>query len=118
MREIKFRAWHKGRKTMVYFKPETLVKDQFQALALVTLMKDKSELLMQYTGLKDKNGKEVYEGDIDSEYFVFTYDTEMGGWYRMKSGEGYQWHCQSVIQGRLPFEIIGNIYENPEEVKS
>ena len=64
-----------------------------------------------FTGLHDSEGREIYEGDIDSKGFVFTYDVDMGGWYRMKNGEGFQWHAQALRQGRLPFKVIGNIHE-------
>lgn len=52
MREIKFRAWHKENKEMVYFDPSILVRDVYQSQALCVLMRDKSEFLMQFTGLK------------------------------------------------------------------
>ncbi len=74
------------------------------------------ETVGQFTGLQDRNGVDIYEGDIDIQRFVFTYNVNMGGWYRMKDGEGFQWHSQACTHGgtRLPFEIIGSIHNNPE----
>lgn len=77
---------------------------------------DKIEL-MQSTGLKDKNGKEIFEGDVvlvlDSTYTVF-YDNEKGS-YRLKPHDD-RWNVDymSNFSHGGNFEVVGNIYENPE----
>jgi len=54
MRELKFRAWHKGQKKMV---PANLFKG--------IMNQDYPTFhIMQFTGKLDKNRKEIYEGDI------------------------------------------------------
>ena len=93
------------------FKGENLIRDEF-------------------TSLHDKNGKEIYEGDIlngwrkgsnsDREYTgIIEWQQQQAGWvikcgkYIMEilslamSGDG-------IITQLDSFEVIGNIYENPE----
>lgn len=73
---------------------------------------------MQFTGRKDKNGKEVYGGDIVKcvnehigvvEWEVHDACFNVTDYY--DSSDDYP--TMAFIEGQ-PFEVIGNIYENPE----
>ena len=84
---------------------------------------EKSELiLMQSTGLKDKNGKEIFEGDIlacetDDEVInvnVFWDEEHALFMFKSKKYNERELLAELVEDNTYPFEIIGNIYENPE----
>jgi uncharacterized phage protein (TIGR01671 family) len=130
MREIKFRAWDTAKN---YFDFDPLICggkacyiDSFDALEDY---KEGRIILQQYTGLKDKNGKEIYEGDIclnkNIIYEVRWVESSAKiGVKIVKTDYILSRGCTFPIQqyvndGTLEcaFEVIGNIYENPELLK-
>ena len=86
--------------------------------------------LMQSTGLKDKNGKEIFEGDVVSRNSGMSSVVEFGKWiyeedfgYKIKNIGFYlnsSYDDDEFFQAmdyediRKNYEVIGNIYENPE----
>ena len=131
MREIKFRVW----KTEFTRVGEHNIGEMAYDVVLANPVWNNADIrvndilakthnLMQYTGLKDINGKEIYEGDICK---VINYASD----YLKVRGKMYcviSWSNTTGFYGKgfgIPtafsigeeFEVIGNIYENPELLK-
>jgi uncharacterized phage protein (TIGR01671 family) len=126
MREIKFRAWDKEKKQMTpSFNLWSLTEDENFNLCLdgYGILYPNRVILMQYTGLHDKNGKEIYEGDIVSEWFYPDFGIEKTRFEGIVEWFDSGWFVKTKNVGEISLtdtaeiEIIGNIYENPESLK-
>lgn len=79
-------------------------------------------ILMQSTGLRDKNDKEIFEGDIlacktDDEVInlnVFWDEEHALFMFESKKYNEQEPLAELVENNTYPFEIIGNVHENPE----
>lgn len=82
----------------------------------VSVVNSDNVILMQSTGLFDVNGKEIFEGDVVvvlGEMYTVFYDAEKGS-FRLKPHDK-RWHTDYMSNyAHDSFEIIGNVYENPE----
>jgi uncharacterized phage protein (TIGR01671 family) len=81
-----------------------------------------TESVGQYTGLKDKNGKKIFEGDLisspnwnPSTYKVMFQD---GEFCFVSLNEREKPYTNSIHYASKDFEVIGNIHDNPELLKS
>jgi hypothetical protein len=120
VREIKFRAWDCNSKKWY---PRVQVGTNCCHAVYDEEHKQWCEFdelcgeIMQYTGLKDKNGKEIYEGDIVNShsglnhvYLREVVRCDDRPTLEFKPSTGYVL-CEA---NEHLFEVIGNIYENPE----
>ena len=82
--------------------------------------KDLDFELMQYTGLKDSNGKEIFQGDIIkmSNHGIAHVIFEEGGFKYIWLNKPWKYiRKKEFIYNAHLCEIIGNIYENKEEME-
>ena len=122
MRSIKFRVWNLMSKKMMGWGE---IFDLPAWEIFPGTPEQRAFNVMQYTGLKDKNGKEIYEGDVldlslgdDSVLrceVIYEAPSFCRKWYnantirlRQREIEPMAWNTHIV------YEVIGNIYENPE----
>ena len=111
MKEIKFRAWDGCR---MFSNDEIYIydgypchKNEYDHVGV------KNGKLMQFTGVYSTSGEEIYEGDLIKEPFgaIKPVVWEPGGFII-----GSNQMNKDLWFGQFKVEVIGNIYENPENV--
>ena len=137
MRELKFRAWNKENKHMIQDSPismSTIMRDRVRkAIDQNGSPIGPQYVIMQWTGLKDckrteeyPEGQEIYEGDYlsvtnpngeaDNPCVVEWDDRASCYPYEPQGGYG-DYDISSIgwaMDTGFKFEIIGNVWQNPE----
>ena len=124
MREIKFRVYYqKVTDDSWVIEGEYTLKD----LTDRGIQFDQERIKwVEWTGLKDRDGEEIYEGDIvrwgESEPNIIWDGTVKGEVYWLDGGFWVACKESNHFSGRIDetghFEIIGNIYENPDMISN
>jgi len=129
MRELKFRAWYKPEKKMIYnIQNEFEERIELGMDCFSDYLKNDDFIVEQYTGLKDKNSRKIYEGDIvkfvDLELAikptgVVCFDNAKFFIKDLEFSDG-TYHIVDFYDYNIPnrdFEVIGNIHEDSPNEK-
>jgi hypothetical protein len=128
---IRVRAWNSASKEM--FSPETMAEDQLTLLPtgqFINVNSASTRLSVIYpigtmvpmlsSGLRDKNGVEIFGGDICryTDYDGKVYIQEMHPISNYHFW-GHVWeNLDGADEGQNPYEVIGDIHQSPELLKS
>ena len=126
-REIKFRLFHKvdGMKycgdLMAFMLLDSTWKLDDGKDVLIA--RDCGYIPMQYTGIKDFDGREIYEGDfVKYKSGIVKQIWFKDGAFRTNNSKGSSTKSSNNLHSgkvfNLQMKIIGNVYENPELLKS
>ncbi len=115
MRELKFRVWDGKYMEQVCELAWTVggLRWSGPGVGDGCIPKD-NHIIMQFTGLKDKDGEDVYEGDIVeiwSDYGSRKHRIEQVIYTENSASFDTEWVDDWLT---CTFEVIGNIYQNPE----
>ena len=129
-REIKFRLWDHNTDTMMIPDNFEFLDGEIGWIEAVREAGPQSGIdgypgqfdVMQYTDLRDKNGREIYEGDIVKMHQVVLSPDDKIGWVEYTAQYGYSIRfgnrrCRQSDWANdegAKYEVIGNIWENPE----
>ncbi len=130
MREIKFRAWDSVgncwlRSELIQDLIAVGIPDEPRnGIFTIHEYETKRFTIMQFTGLTDRQGVEIYEGDIIRYYNevnqTYGHDdcevlwNQARCYFELKAAHEYFGHLDISQQEDGRYEIMGNIYENPE----
>lgn len=124
MRNIKFRAWDKPSKSMVYFDQFFKSTSLLPTPQYYPFSSWESAVPMQYTGLKDRHGKEIYEGDIvavNEQPDSFIMQCVWSDWFfgfGLIYPDKPEMSAHTLFSNNLPaLEVIGNVFENKDLLK-
>jgi phage uncharacterized protein TIGR01671 len=135
--KIKFRVWDKINNRMIMprkfatikpvidFNGNLGVMDTYKNYHWHGIVPEDEYELMLFTGILDKNDIEIYEGDIlkDTDNEIYYVDFIRGCFYLRTNYKSFphlgwaEWlpMCEiDRLANPTEFEVIGNIYENPE----
>ena len=110
MRTTKFRVWDHRKNKFYFFDLLSLIGgvDPICVAIKMGVVTD----FQQFSGLIDKNGKEIYEGDI-----ILYEHPYAGTWKDVVEYDAEKAAFSPLYKFHKTFEIIGNIYENPELIR-
>lgn len=140
-RKIRFRAWHKSSKRMIYdIQNEFEERIELGMDCFASYLENEDFVIEQYTGMKDKNSKEIAINDIVRMHYFGEYlgvnggvgeaDMEVVGvvcidslgTYTKVGDKKYYWTeyledaewCACNDQDNPELEIIGSVHKDPE----